>query len=201
MQRIALLVLMVFMMAAAFIAFITLTGKPALNPFAKPETNQGEATIGGTFTLTDQHGKTVSDKDFRGKYMLVYFGYSYCPEICPTDLLTISQTMAGLGADADRVAPVFITIDPERDTVEQLRTYMQNFDPRITALTGAKDIIAKVQQSYKVYSHKSEDTGASEYLMDHSAITYLMDTNGKYLDHFPHGTSSTAMVAKIEGRL
>lgn len=198
-NRIALFLLMLVMMIGSFVAFMTLTKKPEVNPFSKKEvTHTGTPAIGGAFTLTNQSGKTVSDADFRGKYMLVYFGYTFCPDVCPADLLTISSAMQALGEDADKIAPVFISVDPERDTVEQLHTYMQNFDPRITALTGSREDIAKVATEYKVYYQKVENQGLADYLIDHTAITYLMDKDGKFLTHFSHATSTDAMVKKIQ---
>lgn len=199
MQRVTLLILMVVMMVGAFIAFITLTDKPAVNPFSKKEAAQvGEAAIGGAFTLTNQNGEQISNTDFSGKFMLVYFGYSFCPDVCPADLLTITSAMQALGEDADNIAPIFITIDPERDTVEQLHLYMQNFDPRITALTGSAEEIADAAKAYRVYYQEAESEDTEQYLMDHTAITYLMDKNGKYLSHFPHGTDSTVMAEKLQ---
>lgn len=196
-QRAGLIFLMVFMMVAAFVAFITLTGKPAINPFKRPDTNDN-ITIGGPFTLINQEGKEVKDSDFEGKYRLVYFGYTFCPDVCPADLLTLSATMQALGNDANKIAPIFITIDPERDTIEQLQQYMQNFDPRITALTGSKEAIAQAANGYKVYYQEVEDQKMTGYLMDHSAIIYLMDPRGRYLTHFPHGTNAELIVEKIK---
>ncbi len=197
MQRISLLVLMVFMMVAGFVAFIALTDKPAVNPFKKPEAQTGEAASGGPFTLINTEGKTVNNTDFRGKYMLVYFGYSSCPDICPADLLNISSVLKALGSDADKLSAIFITVDPERDTKEQLKTYMENFDPHIIALTGSNEAIAQAAKSYRVFYQKVGEVEGMGYMMDHTAITYLMDKEGHYLTHFTNGTASEAVTAKI----
>lgn len=157
----------------------------------------GEVQIGGPFTLTNQRGQEVSDAQFRGKLMLVYFGYTFCPDICPADLLTMTSVLNALGDKAKDIAPVFITIDPERDTVEQLKTYMENFHSSIEALTGTPEAIAQAAQAYKVYYAKVDEPGMSSYLMDHSAFTYLMGRDGKYLTHFSHGTTAEKMAKKI----
>lgn len=197
MQRISLLLLMVFMMIAGFVAFIAFTDKPVTNPFKKPKAEVGEAAIGGPFTLINPEGKTVKDEDFRGKYMLVYFGFTSCPDICPADLLNISSVLKALGSDADKLSAIFITVDPERDTEEQLKTYMENFDPRIIALTGSEEAIAEAAKSYRVFYQKVGEVEGMGYMMDHTAITYLMDKEGHYLTHFTNGTASGEITAKI----
>lgn len=160
----------------------------------------GEALIGGEpFTLTDQHGNIVRESDFRGKYMLVYFGFTNCPDICPTDMANTTQALNTLPKElVDKIAPIFITIDPRRDTVERIKSFAENFHPSLVALTGPKEEIARAQQSYRVYAAQVEEQGNTEgYRMDHSAITYLMGPDGKYIAHFPHGTEPAEMTEKL----
>jgi len=163
--------------------------------------SSGDAEIGGDFTLINQKGEVVKDSDFRGKLMLVFFGYSNCPAICPTDLAVISTVMKKLGDDADKVAPVFITVDPERDTVEQLSAYMQNFHPSINALTGTMEQTKAAAEGYKVYARKVKNEMMEEYMFDHSAYTYLMGKDGKYITHFAHNTSPDKMLATVKENL
>ena len=157
----------------------------------------GAALIGGPFTLTDQDGKRVDEAQFRGKLMLVNFGYSFCPDVCPTALLDMSQAMEALGADADKVQPIFITIDPERDTPPEMKKFLSNFDPRLIGLTGTAQEIAAAAKAYRVFYAKAK--GAErDYLMDHSALVYLMDRNGKYLSHFSVNTRGQQMAEAIK---
>jgi protein SCO1/2 len=147
----------------------------------------GVPQIGGDFTLTDQHGLKRSTADFRGKYQLIYFGYSFCPDICPLGLQNMSGALKALGRDLDDVVPIFVTIDPERDTVENLKVYASNFHPKFIMLTGAPEEVAPVLKDYKVYAVKAKPDGTmADYLMDHSTLIYLMDRNGHFLKSFPH---------------
>jgi protein SCO1/2 len=173
--------------------------------FAPSESSAGTALVGGPFTLTDQFGQRRSDAEFRGKLMLVYFGYTYCPDVCPTELQAITTALNELGPAADAVVPIFITFDPARDTVEQMRAYAANFDPRLVALTGSEAEIAAVAKAYRVYYAKrppdaSSDAG-DDYLMDHSAVVYLMDRDGGYLAHFTPGTPAKTYVETLREHL
>lgn len=149
-------------------------------------TTESRVLIGGDFELINADGKQIKTKDYRGKLMLVYFGFTNCPMICPTDLGAMSMALEGLGDGLDEVQPIFVTIDPERDKIEQMKTYMSNFHPKIEALTGAPEQIAKAANAYKVYYKKVEGEELSEYLMNHSAYMYLMDRDGNYITHFRH---------------
>ena len=151
--------------------------------------------IGGPFTLTDQTGKRVSDTDFRGRYMLIYFGYTFCPEICPTELQTMTEAIDRLGPLGEKVVPILISIDPERDTVKKLAEYVPLFHKRLVGLTGTPQEIAKVARAYRVYYARQGDDAA--YEMDHSAIIYLMDTKGRYAAHFAYGAKPEVMAKKI----
>lgn len=158
--------------------------------------------IGGAFTLKDQTGKIRTDADFRGQLMLVYFGFTYCPDICPTDLQAIGLAMDQLGADATNVQPVFVTLDPERDTVEHLAQYMPLFHPRLLGLTDSVDAVQKTADAYRVY-YKRVVTGTKpdDYTVDHSAFIYLIGRDGKYLGFFPPGTDAAKMVEMIRPHL
>lgn len=158
----------------------------------------GEALIGGAFQLIDHTGKRVTDKDFRGRHMLVQFGYTYCPDICPTGLQLMSAALTELGPLAARITPVFISVDHERDTPEVLGKYVTAFHPRIIGLTGSAEDIRNAARAYRVYFSKVKDPASGlDYSYDHSAITYLMDRNGKYVAHFPLGISANAMAKRL----
>jgi len=156
-------------------------------------------TVGGPFTLTNQDGKTVTEADYRGRYMLVFFGYTYCPDICPTTLQTVSNAMDMLGTDADRVQPLFVSVDPARDTAEVLKAYVGHFHPRMVGLTGTPEQIESVAKEYKVYFQKVQEEGAAddEYLMNHSSIIYLMGPEGEFVAHFTHETTADEIAAEI----
>jgi cytochrome oxidase Cu insertion factor (SCO1/SenC/PrrC family) len=159
----------------------------------------GTALVGGPFTLTDHTGRKVTDKDFRGHYMLVFFGYTYCPDICPTELQVMSAALDNLGAKADDIQPIFITFDPQRDTPEVLKQYVSNFHPRLVGLTGTPEEIAVAAKAYRVFYNRLENTsGPDTYLMDHSTITYLMDKQGKFLKHFSYSTDAAALAQALE---
>lgn len=150
---------------------------------------QGIPRIGGDFTLTDQHGIRRSTTEFRGKYRLIYFGYSFCPDICPLGLQNMSGALSILGRDLDEVVPIFVTIDPERDTVENLKIYATNFHSKFIMLTGTAQEVESVLKSYKVYAARAKPDGTmADYLMDHSTLIYLMDREGHFMKSFPHTT-------------
>jgi len=141
------------------------------------------AAIGGPFSLIDQDGRTVTEQDFKGKPFLVFFGFTHCPDICPTALFEISEIIKRLGPDGDRVRAVFITVDPERDTPAALKAYLSSFDPRITALTGDPASIAAVAKAYRAIHRKMPLDGGG-YTMDHTAIVYLMGKDGRFFSPF-----------------
>jgi len=158
--------------------------------------------VGGPFELIDHTGRPRSERDFRGRLMLVYFGFTFCPDICPTDLQAIGLAVDRLGRDGDGVQPLFITVDPERDTAQQLADYVRPFHPRLIGLTGSSDAIRKAADAYKVYyARVSTGTDAGDYTIDHTAFIYLMDRDGHYLGFFPPGTSADRMVEIIRPRL
>lgn len=140
------------------------------------------ATIGGPFRLTDQNGRTVTEQDFKGAPFLVFFGFTHCPDVCPTTLFEVSEILRTLGPDAARVRVAFITVDPERDTPTALKDYLSSFDPHMEGLTGEPAAIAAVAKAYRVYYKKIPlDQG---YTMDHTAIVYLMDKDGNFVSPF-----------------
>jgi protein SCO1/2 len=139
--------------------------------------------VGGPFRLTDHNGRVVTEADFKGKPFLVFFGFTHCPDVCPTALFEMSETFRRLGPDAEKARALFISVDPERDTPEKLKQYLSSFDPRIVGLTGTPAEIAAVAKTYKVYAKKVPLEGG-DYTMDHSAIVYLMDRNGRFVAPF-----------------
>jgi len=156
--------------------------------------------VGGPFTLTDHTGQRVSDQDFRGSFMLVYFGYSYCPDVCPTDLLVMSHAVNMLGDAGEKVQPIFITVDPARDTVASLADYVPNFHPRLKGLTGSEAEINAATRAYKVYFKLGEEKEApDDYPTEHTEIIYLMGPDGEFLDHFQHGRQP-AEIAQLIGQ-
>lgn len=160
---------------------------------------RADTPVGGAFTLTNQEGKPVSDGDFRGKYMLLFFGFTNCPDLCPTTLLIMSQALEQLKDDASKVVPIFITVDPERDTPAQMKNFLSNFNPAIVGLTGTQEQIDKIQGDYKTYSLKVEDKDApGGHSFDHSGYVYLMDKQGKFLTVFTADSSPQTIAAKIK---
>ncbi len=159
----------------------------------------GTALVGGPFTLTDQNGHKVTEKDFLGRYMLVYFGYTYCPDVCPTELQVISAALEQMGTKAADIQPIFITVDPQRDTPSILKQYVSNFHSRLIGLTGTSEEIAAVAKVYRVYYSKMDSKNAADqYLMDHTSIIYLMNRQGMFLKHFTYSTDSTELARALE---
>lgn len=151
----------------------------------------GKALIGGPFSLLDPTGKRVTEKDFAGKPMLVYFGFTHCPDVCPAGLQVIAAALDLLDDKAKDVTPVFITVDPERDTPELLGKYVASFHKGIVGLSGSPEDIAAVTKAYRVYAKKVPDeTNPGEYNVDHSSFMYLMDGKGDYMRHFPHSVDA-----------
>ena len=141
------------------------------------------AAIGGPFELTDQSGETVTDKALEGRPTLVFFGFTHCPDVCPTTLFEISEVLHALGSDADRVNAYFISVDPERDTTASMKDYLSSFDPHLKGLTGDPEVVAKVLSEYRVYA-KKVPLKDGDYTMDHTALVYLMDRDGKFVAPF-----------------
>ena len=141
------------------------------------------AAIGGPFQLTDQAGRTVTEKNLQGRPTLIFFGFTHCPDVCPTSLFEISEVLRAMGKDADRVNAYFISVDPERDTAQAMKDYLSSFDPRLAGLTGNAEQIAKVVSEFRVYARKVP-LKDGDYTMDHTALIYLMDREGKFVSPF-----------------
>jgi protein SCO1/2 len=157
---------------------------------------QQVAAIGGPFELVDQNGRTVTERDLKGRPFLVFFGFTRCPDICPTTLFEVSEIMRALGKDADRVGALFITVDPERDTPAALKDYLSSFDPHLSGLTGEPAAVAAVAKAYRVYFKKVPlDQGG--YTMDHTAIVYLMDKDGRFVSPFNLKRTTEAAAADL----
>lgn len=157
--------------------------------------------VGGPFTLTDHTGRAVTDESYRGKWMLVFFGFTFCPDVCPTELQVVGEVMDKLGPEAAKVAPIFVTIDPERDTPPAMADYVKLFDDRLIGLTGTPEQIAAVARAYRVYYAKVTPPGASTYLMDHSSFLYLMGPDGRFRTLFRHGASADDITAAVRQRM
>jgi protein SCO1 len=170
-------------------AFVGLSGSPT--------TKAGTANIGGPFTLVDDTGAPVSDAELKGKPTVMYFGYTFCPEVCPTTLTSLAHWMQVLGPDADKLNYIFVTIDPQRDTAEIMHAYVSAFDPRIRGFTGSREQIAKIAKEYQVY-YKRIPTSDGSYEMDHSAAVYLMDPNEKFVDTIVYEEDEASALAKLK---
>jgi protein SCO1/2 len=164
----------------------------------QPVQSSGTALVGGPFSLVGTDGKPVTDRDFRGRYMLIFFGFTHCPDICPAELQVIAQALKQLGDKAKNVVPIFITLDPERDTPEAMGNYLKSFGPNFVGLTGSPEAIAAAAKAYRVSYAKVEDKeSAADYGVDHSALVYLMDPKGRYVTHFSYGLSAAQMAEKL----
>lgn len=158
-----------------------------------------ENLFSGGFTLVDHDGEPRSDRDFRGRYMLIYFGYTYCPTICPTNLQHMALALQTLGRKAGKVQPLFITIDPARDTPAEIKSYMANFGDRFLGLTGTETQIRAAARAYRVHRRKvvPDKAAPDDYLVDHSSLTLLIGPDGKFLTLFPHDTTGAVMAQRM----
>jgi cytochrome oxidase Cu insertion factor (SCO1/SenC/PrrC family) len=160
----------------------------------------GTAQIGGPFALVDQYGKTRTDSEFRGRFLLIYFGYSFCPDVCPTTLQEMSAALDKLGPKHARVVPVFITVDPARDTPDVLKAYMKSFGADFIGLTGNGRAIADAARAYHVYIRKHPLQGGG-YSMDHSGVMYLMGPDGKFIAYYEDDIGPDKLAEDLRGRL
>jgi protein SCO1 len=185
----------------AGLAYFAVTGggRP---PGAQQATVSGKALVGGPFALTDHTGRRVTEKDFLGRYMLVFFGFTNCPDICPSGLQVITAALDKLGTKADAVTPVFITIDGVRDTPEKLNAYLKSFHPRLVGLTGSDAEIAAAVKAYRVYVQKvTDEKTPTSYTFDHAAIFYLMGKDGAFIAPIPHTTDVDEVVRALSAAL
>ena len=151
----------------------------------QPVQSSGTALVGGPFSLVGADGKPVTDRDFRGRYMLIFFGFTHCPDICPAELQVIAQALEQLGDKAKNVVPIFITLDPERDTPESMANYVKSFGSNFVGLRGSPEAIAAAAKAYRVsYAKVENKESAADYRVDHSAVVYLIDPEGQYVTHF-----------------
>lgn len=158
----------------------------------------GQAAIGGPISLLDHRGRRVSEASYSGRHLLVFFGYTFCPDVCPTGLQTISTALDSLGASAEAVQPLFITVDPARDTVPVMADYVANFHPSLIGLTGTEPEVSAALKAYRVYAAKGPVDADGDYLMDHSAFMFLMAPDGSYLRHFGPQTTAEEMAAGLK---
>lgn len=189
--------------AALFVAIVTagslwILGNRAAEPNAHTRA-EGVAQVGGPFSLIDQNGQPRTDANFRGHYLLVFFGFTNCPDICPTTLTMIEDVLTMLGPKAENVVPIFITIDPERDTPAILKSYLSSFGKRFVGLTGSADEVAKAAKAYRVYYQKVALEGGG-YTMNHSSIIYLMGPDGKFVSHYEIENGPDALAADLSKR-
>jgi protein SCO1/2 len=159
-------------------------------------TRPSAAAIGGPFTLMDTTGKTVTDQTYRGKWLLIYFGYTFCPDACPTALSNMSVALKKVGSTAGSLQPLFITVDPKRDTVQVMSDYLKSFDPRIVGLTGTQAQIDNVAKAYRIYAAPQNANGG-DYLVDHSAYLYLMDPQGRFVNVISGEASGDEMAERL----
>ena len=186
-----LLVLSAFLagVAGIFLIMVLVTGRDPV-PAARA------SAVGGPFQLTDQNGRTVTDRDLRGHPFLVFFGFTHCPDVCPTTLFELSEVLGKLGADAERVRALFVTIDPERDSPAQIKDYLSSFDPHLIGLTGDQAAIDAVAKAYRVYV-KKVPLEHGDYTMDHTALVYLMDKEGRFVAPFKLNRSAGDAAADL----
>jgi protein SCO1/2 len=192
-----------FVLVAAVLAGLVILGAGIFLALALRDNPRGvggtalAGAIGGPFRLIDQNGQTVTDADLKGKWSLVYFGYTHCPDACPTALNDISIALDDLGSKRDAVRAVFITVDPERDTAEALKSYVTSFDAPILALTGSPEAIAQAAKAYRVYYAKHPEAGG-DYSMDHSSVIYVMDPEGRFTASFTHESTPEQIAERLK---
>lgn len=198
MQRVPLILL------ACALALAILTGLLLWRMGDQATTGEAAGTapvsIGGPFALVDQNGRLRTDKDFRGHWVLLYFGYTYCPDVCPTTLALMAAALGRLGAKAEKVEPLFVTVDPERDTPAVLKKYLAVFGPRFIGLTGTPAQIAQVAHAYRVYYAKHKLEGGT-YSVDHSSVVYLLDPRGKFVVAYDDAATPAAIAGDLGPRL
>ncbi|RMB27681.1 protein SCO1/2 [Sphingomonas sp. PP-F2F-G114-C0414] len=189
-----------FILCALALPGFALSACTASAPPAKPPLEG--ARIGGGFTLTDQNGQTVTERNFAGKYRIMYFGYTFCPDVCPTDVQAIGTAVKKLESSdpaiAAKIVPVFVTVDPARDTPAVLKQFVSAFHPRMVGLTGTDAQIAQIKTEYAVYSSKGDASPGGGYLVNHSRQAYLMDPDGKPLALLPQEQGPDAVVTEIK---
>ena len=198
-QKSAIIVGIILVISIGFAIFATFKMPQQPNTTTTTKVTDSTVSIGGKFELTNHNNEIISSDDFIGKYMLVYFGFTRCPDVCPTDMAVITEALNQLDRVAlDKVQPIFISVDPETDTPEKVNEFVGNFHPNFVGLTGDKDIVDKVIKKYRVYSEKmeSQDPVDTNYMINHSAFIYLMDRKGNYHTHFSSQNSTSTEIAE-----
>jgi cytochrome oxidase Cu insertion factor (SCO1/SenC/PrrC family) len=187
---------------AAILAVVIGLGLGFLIPVGQPGLEVSQSFIGGEFEMVNHLGETVTQETFKGRHMLVYFGYTFCPDVCPTELQSVTVALNDMGKTADEITPVFVTIDPERDDVAAVREYIGFFHPRLVGLTGTPAQVQAITDAFGVFYARARDTGeTSDYLMDHSSLIFLMDEDGQYITHIRTGTSPEVMARLLTDAL
>lgn len=186
----------------ALVALVGVAAWLAVRPAPRSEGNLTGAQIGGAFSLVDQDGRRVTDADFRGKYRLMYFGYTYCPDICPVDVQEMAAGLKAFAAAQPRraaeVAAIFVTVDPSRDTPAVLRTFVRAFDDRLIGLTGTAAEIDAAKRTFRIYGNRAGPEGSTDYLVDHSALTYLFGPDGKPIAFVAHDGGPEAIERMLD---
>ncbi len=187
--------LTIFAVGAVLLAVVLGIGWLQQGVSQQPTATNEAVPIGGAFTLVDEDGRTVTDQTYRGKWLIVFFGFTHCPDVCPTALNDLALVLDGLGPLAQSVQPLFITVDPERDTPDVMKDYTDAFHPAIVGLTGTPAQVAEAAKVYRVYYRKVPQ--GDDYTMDHSGITYVMTPDGRFATHFSPNAGVDTMVAKL----
>ena len=177
----------------------TIAVKPDETSATVKSYSTGTPEIGGEYLLINQNGETVSNNTYLGKYTIIFFGYTFCPDVCPNTLSTFSSVLDLLGEDAAKVKPVFVTVDPTRDTPEKLSSYLTHFNKNLDGLTGSTEQIEHVKKIFRIYAVKSQqdEINFKDYLMDHSTVSYLIGPDGKFITFFRYGAEPEVIVTKL----
>jgi cytochrome oxidase Cu insertion factor (SCO1/SenC/PrrC family) len=178
---------------------IAVVGLYLYTPRNEQPTASTKLTIGGAFTLTNQDGQTVHDTDLRGQILVVFFGFSHCPDVCPTGLSTITAALNQLSkTKQEHITPLFITVDPARDTPSVLKTYLESFHPRFIGLTGTEQALKVVLDAYRVFRNATPKNNIGEYMMEHSSIIYIMGKDGKFITHLSHTDTPEVLAQTLD---
>ena len=186
-------------LASILILLSVLIAALALSTLNSVKGGSGTALIGGPFTMLNEKGEIVTEKTYAGKYMLLFFGFTNCGDICPTELQVIAAAFSEMGATSDVITPILVTVDPERDTPQVMAEYVKNFHPRLQGLTGSAEQIAQFAKIYHIYFQKVPDLkNPANYTMDHSSILYLMGPDGKFIKHFTYTTDAKNLAERLK---
>ncbi len=188
----------VLIFAAVVLAIAAGIGSYAFLSRPEGPLGTGVALVGGPFTMTNQDGARVTEKDFLGRYMLMFFGYTYCPDICPTELQVMTAALDMMGEEGKAITPVFVSVDPQRDTPDVVKSFVENFGPNVVGLTGSPEDIAGIAKAYRVYYAKAASSASDEYLVDHSSIIYLMGPDGRFVKHFTYTTDAPQLAKELK---